>query len=134
MRSYVLAFYVRRHREGISRSQTWRLTVRLAVPAVLVAACSAANPYEDAIDAVNEQITVCVGTSAGYAEGETAHAEVLSQGRVLAEAVFSVPGQVVLSVASSAEEPRLLLDGAEWASSPRGGGWGISTGEGCPVI
>ena len=117
-----------------SRSQTWCLAARLAVPVVLVAACSSANPDDDATGAVNGQITVCVGTSAGYAEGDAAHAEVMSHGNVLAEAVFSVPGQVVLRIPPSAQEPRLLVDGAEWASSPRGGGWGISTGEGCPAI
>lgn len=79
------------------------------------------------------QITVCVGTHAGYAEGDIAHAEVESRGRVIAETLLTVPSQVVLTIPPSTPEPRLFVDGAEWASSPSGGGWSISTGDGCPV-
>ena len=78
-------------------------------------------------------MTVCVGTSAQHAAGDTAKAEIESEGTVLAAAEFEVPGEVVLTIPSTAPQPRLLLDGTELASSPQGGGWGIAQGDGCPL-
>ena len=58
--------------------------------------------------------------------------EVTSRGDVLTTGSLRVPGELVLTIPASTPEPRLLVDGVEWASSPRGGGWGVSRGDGCP--
>ena len=111
----------------------FRVRQSLAALSVLVACCSCTSEPDEESLGPNSQVTVCVGTSAQHAAGDDAHLEIVSEGEVLAGALFTVPGEAVLYIPSTAPEPRLLLDGEEWTSSPEGGGWGISQGEGCPV-
>ncbi len=118
---------------GMRSGTDGRVRQALVVLSVLVVctACTA-DPDERAVGP-NAEVTACVGTSGRHAAGQDAHLEIVSEGEVLAEALLSVPGEVVLLIPQTAPEPRLLLDGQEWASSPQGGGWGISSGTGCPV-
>jgi hypothetical protein len=105
----------------------------LVVLSVLVACGACTAQPDEQVLGPNAEVTVCVGTSGQHAAGDDAHLELVSQGEVLSGAVLTVPGEVVLLIPDTAPEPRMLLDGEEWASSPQGGGWGVSRGEGCPV-
>ena len=105
--------------------------VRRPLVLVLLAGCSLGPEHVDGLE-TGTDVTVCVGTSTEHAAGDTTNLEIRSQGDVIATAQFQVPGEVVLTIPSTAPDPRLLVDGREWASSPLGGGWGIATGDGCP--
>ncbi|PPK93488.1 hypothetical protein CLV92_110116 [Kineococcus xinjiangensis] len=80
----------------------------------------------------NTEVTVCVGETPAHPVGHQAQVEIVSAGATLASARVEVPGEVVLVVPEDAPEPRLLVDGEELSSSPRGGGWGTALGSGCP--
>jgi len=112
---------------AFERSLRWLVLA----PLLLSSACSSDGEGEAAKDVANTEVTACIGTSAGYADGQQARVEVESAGATVASASVEVPGRVVLRIPSTTPEPRLLVGGSEWASSPRGGGWGVSRGDGC---
>lgn len=116
----------------IRQTRHVRRSPALLTAAVVLVGCSATQPDDVQLE-TGTRVSVCVGTSAAHRTGGTARLQVRSRGDVLAAAEFAVPGQVVLTIPSSAPEPRLLVDGKEWASSPRGGGWVVTQGDGCPT-